>query len=76
MDKNVLFNEIYPLLKSNYEIMVTDEKDVLIFPESEEDLKYTEGFYVKDFGRSLGLIRPRLSIRGSMSNLLEVAMLL
>lgn len=48
MDKKVLFNEIYPLLKGNDEIMATDEKDVLIFPESEEDLKYTEGFYIKD----------------------------
>ena len=48
MNKKILFNEVYPLLKSNDEIMVTDEKNILIFPESEEDLKYIEGFYVKD----------------------------
>ncbi len=48
MNKKILFNEIYPLLKGNDEIMATDENDVLIFPESEEDLKYTEGLHVKD----------------------------
>ena len=33
MDKKILFNDIYSLLKSNDEIVVTDEKDLLIFME-------------------------------------------
>lgn len=48
MNKKILFNDIYSLLKSNDVIVVTDEKDLLIFMEDDDDLEYTKGFYVKE----------------------------